>query len=114
MKRILFITLISLIVVSFNVSAGETVAPAPKVEIQSTSNVLHGFVCDKLTQETLAGAVITANGQKIYSDLDGNFELSNLCGEKCQIKVSSISYVDQTIEIDTRSTKQIQVKLQQR
>jgi len=28
--------------------------------------------------------------------------------------VSSISYVDQTIEIDTRSTKQIQVKLQQR
>ena len=75
---------------------------------------MRGFVFDKSTNESLAGVIITANGQKVYSDLDGNFEVANLCGSKCQIKVSLISYVDEIIEIDTTNAEPIQIKLKQR
>lgn len=114
MKRMLFISLVALLFVSLNVSASKTPAPEPKVEVQEHSNVISGLVCDKLTQETLAGAVITANGQKVYTDLDGNFTLPNANSDKYQIKVSLISYQDQTIEIDRNNSTKIQIKLQQR
>lgn len=114
MKKVLFISLVSLLFVSVNVSAGKTPAPAPKAETVELTNEVRGLVCDKLTKETLAGAVITANGQKVYTDLDGNFILPNSTNQKCQIKVSLISYQDQTIEIDTNSANNVQIKLEQR
>lgn len=114
MKKVLFISLVSLLFVSLSVSASKTPAPEPKAEIQVQSNVVCGMVCDKLTQETLAGAVITANGQKVYTDLDGNFTLPSVDTDKCKIKVSLISYQDQTIEINRNSSDKIQIKLQQR
>lgn len=114
MKRVLFISLVSLLFVSLHVSAGKSPAPAPKAETVQLSNEVRGLVCDKLTQETLAGAIITANGQKVYTDLDGNFTLPNSSSQKCQIKVSLISYQDQIIEIDTNISNSIQIKLEQR
>lgn len=113
MKKMLFISILSLLLASTNVSAVENAAPEAKVEIQSQSNVLKGMVFDKSTNETLAGAIITANGNKVYTDLDGNFAISNVCGDKCQLKISLISYKDQTLEIDTRNTHNVQIKLQQ-
>jgi len=113
MKKILFISLICLSISATNISAEKNQVLETKVENEQT-RTLKGLVSDKLTQETLAGAIITYNGQKVYTDLDGNFSLSNLCGSKCQIKVSMISYVDELIEIDTNNLKPIQIKLQHR
>jgi len=110
----LFISLISFMCFSSSISAEKNKNADTKNETIEQSHVLKGLVFDKLTNETLAGAVITANGQKIYTDLDGNFALTNLCGNKCQIKVSSISYVDKTIEIDTNNLEFIKIQLQQR
>jgi hypothetical protein len=114
MKKILFISLICLSFSATNISAEKNQVLETKVETNDQTRTLKGLVSDKLTQETLAGAIITYNGQKVYTDLDGNFSLSNLCGSKCQIKVSLISYVDELIEIDTNNLKPIQIKLQHR
>jgi hypothetical protein len=115
MKRIMFIGFVSLLFISLSVSAGNSPAPAPapKAEVHSHTVALKGLVCDKQTQETLAGVVIIANGQKIYTDLDGNFTIPNTGTEKCKIKVSLISYEDQTVEIDASNSGNIQIKLQQ-
>ncbi len=75
---------------------------------------LNGVVSDKLTGETLAGVVITSNGKKLYTDLDGNFSFENAGKGKCSIKVSLISYEEQTIEVDLASMKQVEIKLKRR
>lgn len=113
MKKVLFISILSLFFLSLNVSAKKGVSTEAKTEVMDQKIVLKGMVFDKLTHETLAGAIVTANGQKVYTDLDGNFVISNLCGDKCQLKVSLISYEDQTLEVDTHNTNDVQVKLQQ-
>jgi len=114
MKKALFISIISLLFISMNILASGNPVPEPKTEAQIQTAVLRGMVFDKITNETLAGAAITANGKKVYTDLDGNFTLPNLCGEKCQLKISFISYEEQTIEIDADNTQSLQIKLQQR
>jgi hypothetical protein len=114
MKKMLFISLVSIMCFSLHVSAKENQNMETKTETIDQTHVLKGFVFDKSTNESLAGAIITANGQKVYSDLDGNFEVTNLCGAKCQIKVSLISYIDETVEIDTNNLASIQIKLKQR
>jgi len=114
MKKVMFLSVVSLMLFSLSVSAKGNVSPGVKTEVLDQSNVLKGIVFDKQTQETLAGAIITANGQKVYTDLDGNFSISNLCGGKCQLKISLISYREQTVEVDTNDLKMLQVKLEQR
>jgi len=113
MKRFLF----SIVVASFFLSsayASEKANLEAKPEVQLQSNtVVKGMVFDNLTNETLAGAVITVNNQKVYTDLDGNFTLSNLCEGKCMINISLISYVDQTIEIDLHKDQNLDIKLVQ-
>jgi len=117
MKKVLILSILSLILISLNVSAAGSPTPEPKTEILSqSSTVLKGMIFDNQTAETLAGAVITANGQKVYSDLDGKFSIKNVCNGKCQLKISLISYKEQTIEVDVDSqdSKPVQIKLQQR
>ena len=112
MKKMLLLSIVSVLFFSMNVTAAPT--PEPKAEMQVQTSVLHGMINDVLTNESLAGATITANGQKVYSDLDGNFAISNICNGKCQIKINMISYKDQVLDIDTNSSNNIVIKLQQR
>ncbi len=115
MKKFMMLSIVSLLFVAFQLSAEPKPANSSAAVVVSVQNSsVKGTVLDKLTKETLAGAVITANNQKVYTDLDGNFAISNLCGGKCQLKISMISYEDQIIDIDTNSSKNIEVKLQQR
>lgn len=114
MKRIVLLSLVSLHLIVFQLSA-EPKSTANSTSVVSIENyAVKGIVLDKLTKETLAGAVITANNQKVYTDLDGNFSISNLCGIKCELKISMISYEDQIIDIDTNNIKNLEIKLQQR
>lgn len=114
MKKFLSLTIVTLLFVAFQLSAEPKPAPVTSTNVEIQNNSVKGLILDKLTKETLAGAAITANGQKVYSDLDGNFSLSNLCDGKCQLKVSMISYQDQMIEIDTNNQNNLEIKLQQR
>jgi len=114
MKKILFSLFASFLFVSLNASAEPTAKPATETAVQQSVVKLNGVVSDKITQETLAGAVITANGQKVYTDLEGNFTLPKLCGDKCQLKISMISYQDEIIDVDMSKSQTVQIKLQQR
>jgi hypothetical protein len=117
MKRVLFIAAVSFMLFNLTVSANDKALPEVKTEVPTQPiqpTTLKGIVSDKLTKETLAGAIITVNGQKVYTDLDGNFTLSTLFGEKCQLKISLISYKDQVLEINTNSTNTLKVDLEQR
>lgn len=115
MKKCMFFAIAVMMFVSIQVSAKGDAATEAKPEVATVQQTtLTGWVCDKQTKELLAGATITANGQKVYTDLDGNFQLSNLCNGKCQIKVSLISYKEQTIEIETGKISNLQIKLEQR
>ncbi|MGL5960164.1 MAG: carboxypeptidase-like regulatory domain-containing protein, partial [Bacteroidales bacterium] len=82
------------------------VSAASKAEQTLTKQVVSGRILDKDTQEALAGALIIADGQKVYSDFDGNFRIEKLCGEKCQMMISLISYEQQTIEVEFKSDSQ--------
>ena len=114
MKKFMMLSIVSLLFVAIQLSAEPKPATSSAAVVSVENNSVKGTVLDKLTKETLAGAVITANNQKVYTDLDGNFAISNLCGGKCQLKISMISYEYLTIDIDTNNSKKIEVKLQQR
>lgn len=116
MKKLLFISLVSLLTITLNATPkAKAASPEAKTEVLIENNrMLSGVVFDKLTNESLAGAVVIANGQKVYTDLDGNFKIEQVCKGKCEIKVTLISYEEQTIEVDTNNSKRIQIKLSQR
>jgi len=114
MKKLFSIVLVSVAI--FSLSAKGVASPEAKAAVVSevvSSVKLNGIIFDKDTKESLAGAVITLNGQKIYSDLDGKFDLSNVSG-KVQLKVSLISYEEQTIEFDSSNNSTLKIELNQR
>ena len=87
MKKILF-TILALAVLSLNNAVQATPEPEAKTETKVENTVMiNGLVLDNATNETLAGAVITVDGQTIYSDLDGNFILKNVKPGKIKVKV---------------------------
>ncbi|MFZ4583001.1 MAG: carboxypeptidase-like regulatory domain-containing protein [Paludibacter sp.] len=114
MKKLFSIVLISAAI--FSLSAKGTASPEAKAAVVNelvSSVKLSGAIFDKTTNESLAGAVITVNGQKIYSDLDGKFDISNISG-KVQVKVSMISYEEKTFEIDPSNSSTLKIELNQR
>lgn len=114
MKKFFSIVLVSVAI--FSLSAKGVAAPEAKPSVVSEviSDVkLNGVIFDKDTNESLAGAVITVSGQKIYSDLDGKFDINNVTG-KVQLKVSMISYEEKTFEIDPTNTSSLKIELNHR
>ncbi len=115
MKTIKIVSLLVLMVITSAVGAKEKEQLKENAtDVKTETLSLNGVVLDKLTGETLAGAVVTANGKKLYTDFDGNFSLDNVCNGKCSIKVSLISYQEQTVEVDPASVKQVEIKLKRR
>ncbi len=115
MKKV-FILIVAVTFLAFNsIQAAEketSNSSNASTTVVKENNTIKGIVLDKITAETLAGAVITLNGQKIYTDLDGNFQLNNL-KEKSVFKISMISYEDQIINIDPSNDKTINIELKQ-
>ena len=114
MKKLFSIVLVSIAILSLSAKGvASTEAKAAVVSEVVSSDRLNGIIFDKDTKESLAGAVITLNGQKIYSDLDGKFNLDNVSG-KVQLKVSLISYEEKTIEFDSSNNSTLKIELNQR
>lgn len=83
------------------------------VEQIVTSAHLSGTIIDLKNNETLAGASILVDGKKIYSDLDGNFNLSALTLGRHTISVEMISYNNAQLEIDVQKDTQLNIQLVQ-
>ena len=75
---------------------------------------LSGNVQDMVSHETLAGVTLWVNSQKVYTDFDGNFSIPSLCEGECELKVSFISYQEQTIKLEINKNERLQIYLQQR
>lgn len=83
---------------------------SPVVNTKSATTI-KGTVYDSNTNETLAGVSVLVNGEKTYTDLDGNFEIQNVNPQNCEITVKFISYEDQTIKVNNK--KDLDIKLKQ-
>lgn len=111
MKKLIFIAMIALVAV--NMSAAKKADKEMNTEVVTAANEIHGAIFDKSSQESLAGAVVLVNGQKVYSDLEGNFTIKNVCNGICELKISMISYEDQIVKFDASKTKNLKVLLVQ-
>ncbi len=115
MKKLILLAMFSLAII--NLSAAKDAKAEAKtkanVEVAAQDVVVNGLIVDASANETLAGAEITIDGQKIYSDLDGNFIIKNIKPGKVNIKISMISYAEQTLEVDLSSSSKLNVKMKQ-
>ncbi len=75
---------------------------------------LDGIIVDAENNETLAGASIVVNGEKYYSDLEGQFTIPHLRPGKQELTVELISYETASVEIDSSSNQKITIKLLQK
>ena len=69
-------------------------------EVQSVKTcVIKGRILDQKTSEPLAGVAlkVTGSDRNIYTDLDGNYTISNVIPGKCEIKIDMISYEAKTV-----------------
>ena len=102
MSNFIRVLVLALVTFSFiNVSASEN--KTADREVKTTS--VQGKVIDKFTGETLAGVAIKFEGYNvIYSDFDGNFELSGVEPGKYSLSTNYISYkeVCKEVEIELR------------
>lgn len=72
-----------------------------------------GTVLDQESREALAGAAIVIDGQKIYSDLDGHFDLPQLPQGVYKATVYLISYQPISIDLDLQNSSPIVIALKQ-
>jgi len=115
MKNFLSITILMLAFLNVSTLLAKTNAGAEaKTTVVANTVELNGFIFDKNTNESLAGVVVHVNGQKVYTDLDGNFSVSNVCSGVCELRISLISYEDRIVRIDTRKDNDLKIALKQR
>jgi hypothetical protein len=87
-------------------------------ESNSARSTVKGIVIDQNSGESLAGAEICILGTdiKVYSDLDGNFEISNLTPGTYNIVISYISYNKSLVEdvkLSADCSKKLEVMLKE-
>ncbi|NCC98761.1 MAG: carboxypeptidase-like regulatory domain-containing protein [Bacteroidia bacterium] len=109
MKKKLGITLMALLYVSCIAVAKIATNSVEK----KTYGVIYGNVVDAEAGEPIAGAVIEICNQKVFSDLDGKFEINGLKSNKLQMRVSMISYNTQTVEIDLSKQSNVSISILQ-
>jgi len=88
-------------------------AVTEKVPVLTTTTIT-GQVIDKVTGEALAGVKISLNKSEtvVYSDLDGNFEISNVNVGNNNIRTNLISYSTSNIDVScTKNLNQIEIEL---
>jgi len=94
-------------------SSNEEKESAKKTESAVMTTSISGKVFDKITGETLAGVKVSIDGTEnnVYSDFDGNFEISNIKPGNHKITASYISYKERKESIDVNIEKSNDIKL---
>ncbi|MFI3296226.1 MAG: carboxypeptidase-like regulatory domain-containing protein [bacterium] len=117
MKNLLLVAIAMVLSVASYATTTSTTAEAKAETTAQLVNptesiVVHGTILDALTAENLAGATITINGKKIYSDFDGCFALPFTAGRPATVKISLISYQDMTFTVDPKDSQDIKIALE--
>lgn len=115
----IILVLIAAILLSLNASADDN--KEHKTTQKNTTEVAYsmqtvdvkGSIIDKNSHESLAGAAFFIDGTKYYSDLEGNFAISNLKPGKHTLRVELISYKPAEMEIYVKKGQKINISLVQ-
>ena len=117
MKKVFFLIAAFALISSTTVFAATPASTEVKAEANAAvvaEITTSGKVFDKETKESLAGASVFVNGEKMYTDLDGNFKLPAGVQGKIEIKVSMISYQDVVLKVNLNQKDALKVALNQR
>ena len=112
MKKVILFSLVFMAAITI-VNAGTPVTTEKKAE--TSQIVIKGKVLDKKTREALVGATINVGNSdyKVYTDLEGNFEIKNVKEGNYNIVVSYISYnsslIEQTISKSNDNSLEIEL-----
>ena len=102
---------ITTLIIAVLISSATLFAANEKAPIAATTSI-SGQIFDKTTGEALAGVKIELNETVVYSDLDGNFEFTNIVPGNYKINSSLISYTSSIVEIDCKTnTKDLEIEL---
>ena len=115
MKRIVLISVFSVLFLGLFADDFDTNKNKEKRKDNKEMCIVHGKVIDKITGESLVGASISVEGiiQGINTDLDGRFIISGLEPGEYRINVRYISYKEETrvLSIDKKGNISISVEL---
>lgn len=114
MKKLILSVIVILFAINISAnSSKESVNNEMSTKITVKDNQVKGVVFDKSTNESLAGVAVLFNGQKVYTDLDGNFIINNVGLTQYELKITMISYEDQTLIIDPLRETSLKIALNQ-
>jgi len=77
----------------------------------ATKKMITGKVIDPVTNEAIAGATVSINGKKVFTDFEGNFEVENPKNKSCEMTVSMISYSTKTVVLDVEKKQELVIDL---
>lgn len=119
MKRVILIS--AMVIVGTLLAKSETTdkTTSNNATTSESANVnvavvsVNGKIIDKETGEALTGVLVQINGTGLstYSDFEGSFSFNNLKPGNYTATVTFISYDKNTINIDTKVQKNIEVAL---
>lgn len=94
-------------------NSNEEKESAKKSESAVTTTSISGKVFDKISGEALTGVKVSIDGTEntVYSDFDGNFEISNIKPGNHKITASYISYKEKKESINVYIEKANNVQL---
>lgn len=87
-----------------------------KNDVKAEKAEINGFVSDAASSEVLAGVIVEFEGidQVVYSDLAGNFKVSDIKPGVYNVKAKYISYKDavmQKVEVKAGENNSMEIKL---
>ncbi len=77
----------------------------------AVKKMITGKVIDPVTNEAIAGATVSINGKKVFTDFEGNFQVENPKDKTAEMTVSMISYTSKTVVLTSEKSQEIVIGL---
>lgn len=109
MKKLIFA-----LVLAFSVSLVHADDPKKDNALKAQTYQIEGTVIDHQTGEALVGVALKLKGsdKKIYTDLDGNFEITDLPSGTYDIEIDYVSYKDITLKNVSTLSSEVNIKVE--
>lgn len=115
MKK-LAIIFVSIFVLSVSFANASNEEESTKSESAVMTTSLSGKVLDKITGEALVGVKVSVAGSEksVYTDFDGNFQISGVLPGNVELTASYISYKQKTekVNVDLTKSNTVDVKIE--
>lgn len=109
MKKLVFVLLMA-----FSISWVSAEDPKKDIALKAQTYQIEGTVTDYQTGEALVGVALKLKGtdKKIYTDLNGNFEINELPSGTYDIEIDYVSYKDVTLKNVSTLSSEMNIKVE--